>query len=473
MYRPKCEYLSSNDVQAIHNTSMRILAEVGIRIPEDSALATFKKHGFKIDGQKVYFREDQVMDAVKKAPSQFTIHARNPARDVCIGDGEPVFAPGYGPPFLVDPEKGQLFPTMEDFRKLVKLAHMLPNQDLSGHLMVQPHDVPGSIAHLHMLHAAMLHSDKPFIGSSNGTGGSQQTLEMIHILFGEDPEFPVTVGIINPLSPLSYASDMIEALMTYARAGQPVVISTLIMAGSTGPITLAGVLAQQNAEILAGVVLAQLGRPGTPVLYGSTSTNIDMRSGALAIGSPELSACISAHAQLARFYELPSRSGGSLTDSASTDAQAGFESMFSLLTTMYSGIDFVLHSAGILGGYMGFSYEKFVLDDEMCGMLRRFFQGIKVDPETLAYDVIARVGHDGHFLGEMHTRQRCRTEFWQPQVANRTGLGAWSTNGKHDATSHAQERWQALLAEHEDPPIDELVVRQLTSYLEKNTYQIE
>jgi trimethylamine--corrinoid protein Co-methyltransferase len=450
---------------------MKILAEIGIRFPEDTALATFKNHAFKIDGQTVFFNEDQVMEAVRQVPPHFTLHARNPIRSVTIGGGEPVFAPGYGAPFLIDPQEGKRFPTMEDFNNLAKLAHVLPNQDLSGHLMVQPHDIPSEVAHLQMLHACMRFSDKPFIGSSNGRASSRQTVEMSEILFEGKLDRPVTLGIINPLSPLSYGNDMIEALTTYARAGQPVLISTLVMAGSTGPITLAGVLAQQNAEILAGIVLAQLIQPGVPVLYGSTSTNIDMRHGALAIGSPELSACLSGHAQLARFYHLPCRGGGALTDSVSTDAQAGFESMFSLLTTVNSGIDFVLHAAGILSGYMAFSYEKFVLDDEMCGMMRKFIQGIQVNPDTLAFDVIARVGHDGHFLGEAHTRKRCRTEFWQPQVSNRDGLSGWSENGRHETTHLAQKRWRSLLDQYEPPALDNLIARQLETYLNESNNQ--
>jgi len=256
----------------------------------------------------------------------------------------------------------------------------------------------------------------------------------------------------------------------YARAGQAISISTLVMAGSTGPITIAGVLAQQNAEILAGIVLAQLIHPGVPVIYGSTSTNIDMRTGGLTIGSPELSLFISAHTQMARFYKLPSRGGGSLTDSSTTDSQAGSESMFSLLTTVNSGTDFVLHSAGILSSYLAFSFEKFVLDDDMIGMVRHYLRGIEVTPETLGYEVIARVGHNGHFIGEDHTLERCRSAFWQPMISDRSGLaGGMSENGKQDATARAKARWKQLLCEYQEPPLDGLISRQIQSYVEENT----
>jgi trimethylamine--corrinoid protein Co-methyltransferase len=471
MLRSMCEFLSPADVQAIHDTSMKLLGKMGILFPEDDALGIFKKHGFNVDGQKVLFSEEQVMQAVKAVPSQFTVHTRNPQRDVIIGDGNPVFAPGYGAPFLVDEDapEGKRDPTLGDYHNLVRLAHALPNQDISGHLMVEPQDIPSETAHLHMLQAQMLHSDKPFMGSSEGALGAQHTMEMIEILFSGKPDQPVTLGLINPLSPLGYGTEMIEALIAFARAAQPVIIATLIMAGSTGPITLAGVLAVQNAELLAGIVLAQLISPGLPCLYGSTSTNVDLRNGALAIGSPELSLCISAHAQLARFYGLPSRGGGALTDASITDAQAGYESMFGLLTTVNSGIDFVLHAGGILSSYLAFSYEKFVMDDEICGMLRHYLDGIQVDADTLAYEVIANVGPGGHFLGEDHTLERCRTEFWQPYLFDRSGLEAWWEGERLDTTDRARQRWQDLLAQHEDPPLDEIIIRQLDAYVNEQT----
>jgi trimethylamine--corrinoid protein Co-methyltransferase len=447
---------------------MKLMKEIGVLFPEENALEIFKEHGFSVDGQKVYFTEQQVMDAVKTVPDQFTLHARNPDRNVLVGDGNPVFAPGYGAPFLVDAELGKRDATLKDYHNLVKLAHMLPNQDLSGHLMVEPQDIPSDTAHIQMLYANMLHSDKPFIGSSEGKTGTRHTMEMIDILFGGNPGKPVTCGLINPLSPLGYGTEMLEAVIGYAKAQQPLIFASLIMAGSTGPITLAGVLAVQNAELLAGIVLAQLISPGLPCLYGSTSTNIDLRTGALAIGSPELSLCIAGHTQLARFYGMPSRGGGALTDASVIDAQAGYESMFSMLTTVNSGIDFVLHAGGIMSGYLAFSYDKFVMDDEVCGMLRQYLKGIQVDADTLAYEVIAAVGPGGHFLGEDHTLERCRTEFFQPNLFDRSGLELWWGGDQLDTTARATKRWKELIAGHKDPPLEDIIVRQFQSYLEEN-----
>ncbi|MEN8171807.1 MAG: trimethylamine methyltransferase family protein [Chloroflexota bacterium] len=461
------EFLSLSDIQAIHETSMSLLKTAGIKFPQEEAVDIFQQHGFKVDGDTVFMTEEEVMKAVKSTPADFIIHARNPEWNIQVGGGKPVFAPGYGAPFLVEDEIGKRAPTIEDYQNLVKLAHALPNQDMSGHLMVEPQDIPSENANLQMLLANMLHSDKAFIGSAEGSAGTHHTLEMMKILFGNNAKESRTIALINSLSPLGFGTDMIEALIAYARANQPVIVAALIMAGSTGPITLAGVLALQNAEQLAGIALTQLVNPGTPAIYGSTSTNIDMRTGALAIGSPELSLFISAHAQLARFYELPSRGGGALSDSSLLDAQAGYESMFSLLTTINSGIDFVLHAGGILGSYLAFSYEKFVLDDELCGMMRHYNKGIEVNPETLAYDVTTKVGHGGHFLGERETLDRCRTEFWQPTLSDRSGIEAWWEGDQQDAIERARLRWQDLLNEHEDPPLDDLTSRQLITYVEK------
>jgi len=468
MLRNWTEFLSPTEVEQIHNTSMELLAKVGVRFPQDEAIAVFEQHGAKIEGQTVYLEEKQVMEALETAPAQFTLHARNPDKSVTVGDDEPVFAPGYGAPFLVDFEVGKRAAKMEDYENLVQLADALPNQDLSGHLLVGPGDVSARSAHLRMLHASMVHSDKPFIGSTEGATGARHTMEMAAILFGREPEQPVTIGLINSLSPLGFSAEMIEALITYARARQPVVIAAMALAGSTAPITLAGMLAQKSAEVLAGATLAQLISPGTPVVYGSTSTNLYMKTGSPSIGSPELALVVTATAQLARHYGLPSRGGGALTDANYPDAQAGFESMLSLLTTVNSGVNFVLHAAGIVSSYLAFSYEKFVLDDEMCGMMRRYRRGITVTSDALASDLIARVGPGGNYMMEDHTVRRCRTESWQPAIASRVDLASWQEGGRADVVTRAHQRWQRLLAEHQDPPLDEVTARQLQAFVEKH-----
>lgn len=462
------EYLPAESVAQIHATTVRLLERVGVEFPSEEALRVFRQHGVRTDGALVFLSEAQLFAALASAPRQFTIEARNPGRSVTVGGGRPVFIPGYGAPFVVDAVEGVRAPTLRDYDAAARLAHALPNQDMSGHLLVEPAGVGHDAAIVQMLYAHMSHSDKAFAGSTKGAQGARFTAEMSNILFGDTRDRHVCVGLINSLTPLRYSAEMLEALVAYANMRQPLIIAALAMAGSTAPVSLAGVLALQNAELLAGVALTQLVSPGTPVVVGSTSTNIDMKSGALAIGSPELSQMIAAHAQMARFYGLPSRSGGALTDASCADAQAGFESMMALLTTVNSGIDVVLHAGGILSSYLAFSFEKFVLDDEMCGMVRRLHEGITVEPETLAFDVAERVGVGGNYLAEDHTVQRCRTEFWRPAVSDRAGLDAYAQGRTLPIMERARQRWQKLIARHEDPPLDAIVARQLRAYVDQH-----
>lgn len=456
--------LTAESLRLIHETSMRVLSQVGVFMPQEVALGVFRSHGLRVEGGRVFLEEDEVMEALEDVPKSFSLDAREPSRKVTIGGGRSVFAPGYGAPFIVDSGGRKRSGTMEDYRQLVKISHELPNMDLSGHLIVEP-EVPQ--AHLHILHAHLTHSDKPFIGSTAGSKAATQTLEMAAIAFGDDLiDRSVCISLVNSLSPLGYAADMLDALMVYVRARQPVVIAALAMAGSTAPVTLAGLLAMQTAELMAGIVLAQLVSPGTPVVLGTTSSNIDMRTGSLSIGSPELSMIIAAHAQLARFYGVPSRAGGSLTDASYPDAQSGLESMLSLLTTVDSGVDIVLHAAGILAGYLAFSYEKLVLDDEMCGMIRHLQAGFDVSHETLCYGSIAAVGSECGYLQESLTLRRCHTEFYRPTVCDRAGLSRWVENRGKDAVDRAKARWQELLEAHEDPPMDADARRLLDSYVE-------
>jgi trimethylamine--corrinoid protein Co-methyltransferase len=463
------DLINAGDLEAIHNGTMEILAQTGISFPYNDALEVFRQNGFRVEDEIVFFDEDKLLALIDHAPASFTLRGRDPQKSVVVGDGNPVLAPGYGAPFLADAEEGIRKPTMDDYQELVRLAHMLPNQDLSGHLLVQPEDIPPEIAHLHMLKAHLLLSDKPFVGSTEGEIGARHTLELASIALEQDAEQlasePAFIGLINTLSPLRFSEEMLAALMIYAAARQPVIVAAATMAGSTGPVMLPAMLVQQNAEILAGIALTQLIAPGTPAIYGSTSTNMDMRTGAMAIGSPELSLVIGATAQMARHYGLPCRSGGALSDSHSPDARAGYESSFSLLTAFNSGIDLILHSGGILSSFLVFSREKLVLDDDLCGMARRFSDGLSVNEETLGLASITNVAEAGNYLKDPMTIARCRTEFWKPATYSRDSVQNWIAVGRPDAAEQAAERAEQLLASYEPPDIDQGIEKRLEEHL--------
>jgi trimethylamine--corrinoid protein Co-methyltransferase len=292
---------------------------------------------------------------------------------------------------------------------------------------------------------------------------------MASIIWGGEDQLaaagPVSVSLINSLSPLQFSDEMAGSLIELARANQACVIASLIMAGSSGPVTLSGVLALQNAEILAGITLAQLVNPGAPVVYGSTSSAMDMRTGGLAIGCPELSMVVSATAQMARFYKLPSRSGGSLTDAHFPDAQAAGESTLALSTAARSGINFILHSAGILGSYIAMSFEKFLFDEEMCGIIRKLIKPIDITDEAIDVDMIKTVGIGGQYLTQPKTFKLCRTEFYMTDFFNRQNYAGWKAAGSQRIDQAASESLSRRLAAYEKPPIDPDVETALAAYV--------
>jgi trimethylamine--corrinoid protein Co-methyltransferase len=254
--------------------------------------------------------------------------------------------------------------------------------------------------------------------------------------------------------------------MEYAAAGQPPLITSLAIAGATGPVTLAGNLALQNAEVLAGIVLAQLVREGTPVIFGGASSNTEMRNGTLSIGSPEMAMNAAATAQIARYYKIPARCGGAVCDAKAPDGQAGYESMMNLLMAKVSGANFVLHSAGIMESFNCMSYEKFMMDDEICGMVKRIHSGIEVDPDTLALDVIKAVGPGGHFLDKDHTYDHFRTEFYQPRLSNRDDFVTWRAIGAPQSMEAAHKKVKDILETYEAPELPADVDKDLQAFME-------
>jgi trimethylamine--corrinoid protein Co-methyltransferase len=308
------------------------------------------------------------------------------------------------------------------------------------------------------------------MGSAMGAKSARDSIEMASMVFGSREQLvekPYIISILGSLPPLKYDARMLGALMEYAQAGQAQLISCLAIAGATGPSTLAGNLALQNAEILAGIVLAQLVREGTPVVFAGASSIAEMRSGALSIGSPEMAMNTAATAQMGRYYNLPVRGGGAVCDAKLPDSQAAYESMMSLLMAQVSGINFVLHSAGILDSYNCMSYEKFIIDDEMCGMVKKIKRGYEVNPDTLAFDIIKEVGPGGHFLDKDHTFDHFRTEFYQPQLSNRDDFVSWQANGSPQSMETANNKYKEILGTYEAPELPADLDRDLLNFIAK------
>ena len=462
------EILTKTQLEKVHATSLRILEKIGVDFGYSPALEVLKKGGARVDGQRAFFTRRLVEEQIKKPPAEFTLYARNPEHNVLIGGRNTVFAPGYGAPFVTDLKNGRRKATLKDFENFVKLTGASAHQDLLSGTVVEPTDVPAEIRHTRMLYASVKYSDKCFMGSTMGARAARECLQMASILSGSGadlPSKPVIFGIVGALTPLKYDARMLEALMEYAAAGQPQIIASLAIAGATGPVTMAGNLALQNAEVMAGIVLAQLIREGTPVIFGGVSSNAEMRNGTLSIGSPEMAMNAAATAQMARYYKLPARCGGAVCDAKSPDAQASYESMMNLLMALVCGANFVLHSAGILESFNCMSYEKFIMDEEMCGMAKRIHRAIDVNPDTLAFDVIKAVGPGGHFLDKDHTFDHFRTEFYQPRLSNRDDFVTWQANGSPQSLVSANMKVKQILNNYQAPELPASVDRDLQKFI--------
>ncbi len=467
---PRLTFIPDSQIEQIHEASLRILAQTGVRFNHAEAIRYFRQAGVKIDGRRVYLERDLIERCLQNAPAHYTLQARNPANSVTIGGEQCVVMPGGGPPFVRD-LAGQRRPgTLTDVENFARLSQMSPEVHVMARKAVEAQDVPVAWRHLDCWRSILTLTDKPaqsgFIG---GQAEAEDVLAMLAIVFGGEAALdgqPVAHCSVNVNSPLLYDEAMLAGLLTFAKFGQPVLVSPFVMAGVTGPTTLAGTLAQHNAEVLAGIALTQLVRPGTPVLYGTASSNVDLRNANPAIGSPESALSIAIGAQLARFYNLPCRGGGALTDSPLPDAQSNYERMFTLLLSLLSGVNFLMHGLGILESYLTLSYEQFVIDLDLLGMLRHLSQPLDISAETLALETIDRVGPGGHFLDAAHTMRHYREAHFLPHISLRQPYEQWAGAGAKDATHRANDRCRELLAEYVQPKIDPAVADKLHDFVE-------
>ncbi|MDR3134877.1 MAG: trimethylamine methyltransferase family protein [Deltaproteobacteria bacterium] len=448
--------LSESDLNQIHQASMALLKETGIVFNDPESLEIFKKHGVKVDGKKVYPTEADILKALETSPETFVVKALNPDKSRPVGLDDYVLLPGYGAPFVTLPDGSQRKSDFADYVNFCKLVQTSQSIDMNGFLMVEPCDSDHRAAHLDMLLAGLFHCDKPLMGTPINRKAAADCVEILSIAYGGHNNLmdqPATISLINSLSPLQFSEEMASSLVQLVRGGQAVCVAALIMSGSSGPITIPGVLTLQNAEILAGLLLAQLIRPGSPVIYGSTSSAMDLKSGALSCGAPELSMFVSFTAQMARYYHLPSRSGGGLTDALVVDAQAGAESAMALLTAVNTGINFILHTCGILGSYISMSFEKFLLDEEIGAMIRRLVKPTPVNQETIDLASIVKVGPGGHYLTQPRTTKLCRKEIYQTKLMNRQNLEGWTAAGSLDVTQVATQKLAARLESWKAPDL--------------------
>jgi trimethylamine--corrinoid protein Co-methyltransferase len=456
---PPIEVLSADQVEAIHSASLRVLAEIGMKVLSQSARDRLAAAGAEVNDGDRMVRCDPAMveETMTLAPSRFTVKARNPGKSVTVGDNHVVFGPVGGPSFVSDLDRGRRAGTFEEMCDFLKVLHSLDIVHLGGIGSFEPLDLPAETRHLDRNYAAVTLHDK--IWSANLLGGyrARDALEMQCIVHGigyEDlPNHVVTMGNINTNSPRQLDGNMSAGLTELALAGQPVVVTPFTLLGAMAPTTIAGALTQQNAEALFGMMLCQIIRPGTPVVYGGFTSNVDMKSGAPAFGTPEYVKATQAGAQLARRYNVPFRSS-STNASNVVDAQAAYESEMSLWAAVMGHANIVFHAGGWLEGGLTASFEKLIIDAEMLQMMAEYLTPVTVNEDTLAVDAIAEVAPGGHFFGATHTLARYENAFYEPLVSDWRNFEAWQENGSLTATQRANTIWKQLLAEYEPPPLD-------------------
>lgn len=471
---PPFEMATPAGLDRLHEASMRILSEFGIDFYDEEVRDILRRHGVDVRGDTAFFSAALIEEYVGKAPREFTQLARNPENNVVIGGNQVVFAPIYGPPFVLDLDGGRREALLVDFQNFVKLAYLSPYIHHSGGTIVEPTDEPVSTRHLDMVWSHIKYSDKAFMGSVTSAANARDSVKMAEILFGAEQirENTGLLSLINVSSPRRFDDRMLGAIKVYAKARQGLIITPFILAGAMGPTTIAGTVAQQNAEALAGIALTQMINPGTPVVYGSFLTNIDLQSGSPVFGSPESQVGLYTSAQLARRYNLPFRGGGMFSSSKIPDAQAGYESVMVMQATMLARTNFVLHAAGWLENGLVAGYEKFVLDCEILGMLHIWAKGLDLSDEAFAWDAIAEVPPGGHYLGTAHTMRHFRDAFYRAELFDYNSAEQWELNGAEDSYSRANKKVHQLLESYEAPALDPAIEEALTDFMTRRKAEI-
>jgi trimethylamine--corrinoid protein Co-methyltransferase len=469
---PRFEPLSEEALATIDHGVDRLASEVGVQFDHPRAIELFREAGQTVDGETVRFDPEFLRAQAARAPREFAIRARNPERNLWIGGDHMVFCPVQGPPFVrMGDERRD--GTMADLEQLVKLTHMTDALDTPGRNMLEPNDIPLDSRHLLRALASIRLTDRVWSGEPSSEGAAEDCIRMAEIVHGGLDGDPVIFANVNVNSPLHYDVRMLEGLIAYSEAGQALIVTPFLLMGAMAPVSVPAALVQQTVEVLAGVALAQLLRPGTPCIMGSFLSSTDMQSGSPAFGGPESAVGLYASGQVARRLGLPWRSGGgTLTASQSVDYQAGYESFNTMIAAFLAGANVCWQSAGWLEGGLVTSFEKFAADCEILDLLQRQFSPLEVDDASLAFDAHVEVGPGGPFFGAQHTLERFRTCFWRPTVASTENFDRWTKNGSLDHAARASRRWRAMLDEYERPSLDEAVEEEVLEFVERRAAEV-
>ena len=469
-HMPAASIVDDDQLEAIHQASLLVLREHGVDVLHDDARRRLAAAGARVDGQRVRFDPEMLMDYVGSAPSSFTLHGRTPEKDLRIGDGHLTYGSVASAPNYVGLDGERRTGDQTGFRDLVKLGQMLNPVQFFGGYPVEPVDLHASIRHLECAYDVHTLSDKAFHIYSLGRERNLDGIEMARIARGVDHDTlerePSLTTVINANSPRTYDTPMLEGIIQMASRNQVCIITPFTLAGAMAPITIPGAIVQQNAEALAGICFSQVVRRGAPVIYGGFTSNVDMRSGSPAFGTPEYARAALITGQLCRRYGLPYRSSN-VSASNNLDAQAGYESVWALWGAVMGGADLIFHAAGWMEGGLHASYAKMVMDADLLNMVSTFLAPVSTSVDDLALEAIANVAPSGHYFAEAHTQARYSTEFYSPMVSDWRNWESWTEAGAPIAGDRALRVAGEILDEFEPPPIDDAIRAELRDYVDR------
>jgi trimethylamine--corrinoid protein Co-methyltransferase len=465
------EPLDAEQLEFIHEVSLDILETDGIEVIGDQALQLLRNSGADVSDEGLV-RMDRaiVLENIAKAPAEFSVTPRNPEQTIRIGGNTINFGLVSGPPNVHDNVNGRRAGNFDDYCKLISFGQYFNVLTFFGNQATPPTDLPANSRHLDTICANLTLADKAFFTTGIGAGRSLDAIHMSAIALGkslnEISGVPSVMTNININSPRKLDDSMVYGAMQMAAYGQPVAVTPFTLMGAMTPATMAGALAQQNAEALFCIALLQLTRPGTPVIYGAFTSNVNMRTGSPAFGTPENSLANIAGGQLARRYELPYRTSACNASNA-VDAQATYETQMALWGAVLGHGNLIYHAAGWLEGGLVASFEKLVVDCEMLQQMSVLLEPLKINSEEVGVEAMREVGPGGHFFGCKHTQERYKTAFYEPFLSDWRNYENWALAGSRDATTRATEIWQHVLEEFEPPPIDPAITEALESYVAK------
>ena len=462
--------VSEDELDAIHHASLRVLSETGIDFLDATARSQLAAAGADVEGDRVRFDPSLIEALIASAPAEFILHGRDHIRDLHFGGNHIIYTSVASPPFVTGLGQGRRDGNRRDYRNLIKMGQVLNAVHTVAGYPVEPMDIHPSVRHLVATHDMLTLSDKASFVYSLGRQRNLDAIEMVRIARGIDHhtlEKETSIySVINASTPLRYDTVMLHGIQEMSARNQLIIITPFTLAGAMAPVTIAGAVVLQNAEALAGIAYTQVVRPGSPVAYGGFTSNVDMRSGSPAFGTPEYWKACLLGGQLARRYGLPYRSSN-VNASNSVDAQSAYESVIAIWGAVMGGVNLLLHGTGWLEGGLLTSYEKFVIDADLLNMVTEMLRPVTVDDASLAVEAIAEVGPAGHFFGSPHTQERYASEHFQPMVSAWSNYETWQEKGGLETHQRAERLAQEIIDAHEEPPMREERRNELDEFLER------